>query len=166
MEKLSPLRLRLKQAIEWLKTNKNLQQKDIAQLMGMAEASFSRGLKRCNDRVDSDFVVKFHQATDGEFNLDWLLEGTEPMFADSADKGNSYQFTSTPVDMIELYAQRIRLVDDLRTSLKDELAEVRNLRVELQQVRDDFRDATYRLTLALRNIQEQKSVNIGFAAEP
>ena len=62
--------------------------------------------------------------------------------------------------------QRIRLVDDLRTSLKDELAEVRNLRVELQQVRDDFRDATYRLTLALRNIQEQKSVNIGFAAEP
>ena len=166
MEKLSPLRLRLKQSIEWLKANKSMQQKDIAQRMGMAEASFSRGLKRCNDRVDSDFVIKFHQATDGAFNLDWLLEGTEPMLADSIEKRNSYQFTSTPVDMMELYAQRIRLVDDLRTSLKDELAEVRNLRVELQQVRDDFRDATYRLTLALQNIQEQKSVNIGFAAEP
>ena len=166
MEKLSPLRLRLKQSIEWLKANKAMQQKDIAQRMGMAEASFSRGLKRCNDRVDTDFVIKFHQATGGTFNLDWLLEGSEPMLVDSIEKGNSHQFTSTSVDMMELYAQRIRLVDDLRTSLKDELTEVRNLRMELQQVREDFRDATYRLTQALQNIREQKSFNIGFAAEP
>ena len=162
------LHQRLKQAIIWLKQNKNILQLDIAEKMGITTVGLSRGLARCQEKNDEDFVIKFHQATDEIFSLDWLLHGTGEKFTADIKKAEPANSTpaSTPVDMMELYAQRIRLVDDLRTSLKDELAEVRNLRVELQQVRDDFRDATYRLTQALRNIQEQKSVNIGFAAEP
>lgn len=151
MEKLSPLRLRLKQAIEWLKANKEVQQKDIAKRMGMAEASFSRGLKRCDDKFDSEFVIKFHQATDEIFSLDWLLEGTGQMFADGSGNNNLRQSESTTSDILEIYAQRIRLVDDLRTTLKEELAEVRNMRIELQEARDAFRDVTYRLSMILQN---------------
>ena len=84
MEDLLPLHLRLKQAIEWLKANKQMKQMDIAQRMGMAEASFSRGLKRCVERVDENFIIKFHQATDEVFSLDWLLNGTGDKFAEKS----------------------------------------------------------------------------------
>ena len=162
------LHQRLKQAIVWLKQNKNILQLDIAKKMNMTTVGLSRGLARCKEKNDEEFVIKFHQATDEIFSLDWLLNGTGEKFTADIKKAELTNSTpaSTPLDMMELYAQRIRLVDDLRTSLKDELAEVRNLRMELQQVRDDFRDATYRLTQTLQNIQEQKSINIGFAAEP
>jgi DNA-binding transcriptional regulator LsrR (DeoR family) len=84
MEDLLPLHLRLKQAIEWLKANKQMKQMDIAQRMGMAEASFSRGLKRCVERVDENFIIKFHQATDEVFSLDWLLNGTGEKFTEKS----------------------------------------------------------------------------------
>lgn len=120
MENLSPLRLRLKQAIEWLKVNKSMQQKDIAKLMGMAEASFSRGLKRCNERDDADFVVKFHQATKF-FNLDWLLDAKEPMLAADITQSNQSQSESTlePSTVINVlvadYTHQInRLEDELK----------------------------------------------------
>lgn len=158
-----PSRIRLKQAIEWLRANKNMQQKDIARHMGIVEASFSRGLKRCEYNVDSDFIIKFHQATDGVFNLEWLLEGTEPMLAVDVSKVNSRQPESTEIDMLELYAQRIRLVDDLRVTLKAELEEVKAIREELKNARDDFRDATYRLTQYLNRLSNNQTV--GIAAE-
>lgn len=161
MDRLSHLYLRIKQAIEWLKANKGMQQKDIAQSMGMAEASFSRGLKRCAERYDSDFVIKFHQATKGMFSLDWLLEGTGSMFPDDTDKSSA----EPNADILELYAQRIRLVDDLRASLKEELAAVHALRTELQQAREDFRDATFQLTRTLAMFNTQSDTHIGLAAE-
>ena len=80
MANYSPLYLRLKQAIEWLKANKEMKQQDIAKAMGMAESSFSRSLKRCESRVDKDFVIKFYQSTDEIFSLDWLLFGTGNKF--------------------------------------------------------------------------------------
>lgn len=137
MEKLSPLRLRLKQAIEWLKVNKSMQQKDIAKLMGMAEASFSRGLKRCNERDDTDFVVKFHQATKF-FNLDWLLDAKEPMLAEDFAQSNQSQSESTldPSSVINVlvadYTHQInRLEDDLKKKgieMEERLAE-KNARI-------------------------------------
>jgi hypothetical protein len=38
-------------------------------------------------------------------------------------------------------AHVLRLVDDLRTSLKDELEEVKAIKAELQEARDDYRQA-------------------------
>ena len=80
MEKGLSLNLRLKQAIEWLKSNKQMKQMDIAKKMGITEASFSRGIKRCEERFDSGFVIKFHQATGEIFSLDWLLHGVGDKF--------------------------------------------------------------------------------------
>ena len=55
-------------------------------------------------------------------------------------------------DIMELYAQRLRLVDDLRQSLKEELEEVRTIKEDMHTAVYDFRDATYRLTQALAKL--------------
>ena len=77
---------RLKQAIVWLKANKNVMQRDIAQQMGMTEVGFSRGIARCKERRDEEFVIKFHQATGEIFSLEWLLDGTGPKFTEQVEK--------------------------------------------------------------------------------
>ena len=155
------LHQRLKQAIIWLKQNKNILQLDIAEKMNMTTVGLSRGLARCKEKNDEDFVIKFHQATDEIFSLDWLLYGTGSMFPDDTDRS----IAEPNADLLELYAQRIRLVDDLRASLKEELAAVHALRTELQQARDDFRDATFQLTRTLAMFNTQPDTHIGLAAE-
>ena len=103
------LHQRLKQAIIWLKQNKNILQLDIAEKMGMTTVGLSRGLARCKEKNDEDFVIKFHQATDEIFSLDWLLYGTGEKFTADIKKAEPVTSTpaSTPVDMMELYAQRV-----------------------------------------------------------
>ena len=78
MPVISPVYIRMKQAVTWLKQNKNLLQKDIADKMGMSEVAFSNGMKRIQQKFDEDFIIKFHQATEEIFSLDWLLNGTFP----------------------------------------------------------------------------------------
>ena len=57
MEEKDKLYLRLKQAIIWLK-NKDILQKDIAAKMEMSTVGFSRGVARCKEKYDEDFVIK------------------------------------------------------------------------------------------------------------
>ena len=85
------------------------------------------------------------------FSLDYLLTGNGQLITQEEDaRIGEHEQVKTELkqqaDILELYAQRIRLVDDLRITLKEELAEVRAIRTELQQARDDFRDATNRIT--------------------
>jgi len=84
MSETSPLYIRMKQAVQWLKQNKNMLQKDIASKMGMSEVAFSNGMKRIQMKYDEEFVIKFHQATDEVFSLDWLLNGTGEKFAEKS----------------------------------------------------------------------------------
>lgn len=98
------------------------------------------------------------------FNLDYLLTGNGQLITQEEDAhiGEHEQLKTEleqQADILELYAQRIRLVDDLRMTLKEELAEVRAIRTELQQARDDFRDATNRITQLLHS-----SSSIGYDA--
>ena len=91
------------------------------------------------------------EAYKGVFDLNYLLTGNGQLITHEEDAriGVHEQVKAEmeqKADILELYAQRIRLVDDLRMTLKEELAEVRAIRTELQQARDDFRDATNRIT--------------------
>ena len=121
MDEIQPLYLRLKQAIEWLKANAQMKQMDIAQRMGMAEASFSRGLKRCAERVDDSFVIKFHQATGEVFSLDWLLNGTGDKFTDKS-KTQEPQPVTTNVDFASYINALLAKSDETIASLKREIA--------------------------------------------
>ena len=91
------------------------------------------------------------EAYKGMFDINYLLTGNGQLITHEEDaRISEHEQVKTEMeqkaDILELYAQRIRLVDDLRMTLKEELAEVRAIRTELQQARDDFRDATNRIT--------------------
>ena len=144
------LHQRLKQAIVWLKQNKNMLQLDIAEKMGMTTVGLSRGLARCKEKNDEDFVIKFHQATDEVFSLDWLLHGTGEKFTTDINKSASKPSipASSPIDpssilnaalaaqmqtieslksekatLLEVHARELKAKDDLIQSLRDQLAD-------------------------------------------
>lgn len=124
------LHQRLKQAIVWLKQNKNILQLDIAKRMSMTTVGFSRGLARCKEKNDEDFVIKFHQATDEVFSLDWLLNGTGDKFAEKSkpqEKQPVIDHSSMVNASISAYIQLTnRLDEDLKKKeieMQERLAE-------------------------------------------
>ena len=123
------LHQRLKQAIVWLKQNKNMLQLDIAEKMGMTTVGLSRGLSRCKEKNDEDFVIKFHQATDEVFSLDWLLHGTGEKFTEdilnaaiAAQMQTIESLKSEKATLLEVHARELNAKDDLIQSLRDQLA--------------------------------------------
>ena len=121
MPTISPVYMRMKQAVTWLKQNKNLLQKDIAEKMGMSEVAFSNGMKRIQQKFDEDFIIKFHQATDEIFSLDWLMDGTGPKFTEEIEKPRP-QPTPINVDFSSYINALIAKSDETIASLKRELA--------------------------------------------
>ena len=102
-----------------------------------------------------------------EFNLEYLLTGEGSLLQDSPTDAPGVSPSNEMGNVLELYARMIRGVDDLRVQLKDALSDAIEVKGELQQARDDFRDATYRLNLLIENMQNKSDdpSNIGIAAD-
>lgn len=122
MPVISPLYMRMKQAVQWLKQNKNMLQKDIASKMGMSEVAFSNGMKRIQMKLDEDFIIKFHQATNEVFSLDWLLNGTGDKFVVEKVKPQEPQPATPSLDMSSYLNALLAKTDETIASLKRELA--------------------------------------------
>ena len=139
-------------------------QRDLAKRLNAGEGTVSKALKGDPASLTPQFLMRLNQAFPGVFSLDWLLNGTGEMLQASEKQTEPEAGTDSMPDsemsdgMLELYARMIRGVDDLRIQLKDELSEVKALKSELQQARDDFRDAASRLTQIL------SSANVNTAA--
>ena len=160
------LHQRLKQAIVWLKQNKNMLQLDIAEKMSMTSVGLSRGLARCKEKNDEDFVIKFHQATDEIFSLDWLLYGTGEKFTAANKKAETATAVpaSTPVDtssainaalaaqmesiellksekatLLQAHARELKVKNDLIQSLRDRLADKDRIIAEQKARLIDYR---------------------------
>ena len=160
------LHQRLRQAIVWLKQNKNMLQLDIAEKMGMTSVGLSRGLARCKEKNDEDFVIKFHQATGEIFSLEWLLYGTGEKFTADIKKAETATAVpaSTPVDtssainaalaaqmesiellksekatLLEAHARELKVKDDLIQSLRDQLADKDRIIAEQKARLIDYR---------------------------
>ena len=121
MPVISPLHIRMKQAVQWLKQNKGMLQKDIAEKMGITEVAFSNGMKRIQTKWDEDFVIKFQQSTGEIFSLDWLLNGTGDKFADKS-KTQEPQPVTTNVDFASYINALLAKSDETIASLKREIA--------------------------------------------
>ena len=157
---------RLKQAIVWLKQNKNMLQLDIAEKMNMTSVGLSRGLARCKEKNDEDFVIKFHQATGEIFSLDWLLYGTGEKFTADIKKAESAPAVpaSTPVGtssainaalaaqmesiellksekatLLEAHERELKVKNDLIQSLRDRLADKDRIIAEQKARLIDYR---------------------------
>lgn len=126
--------------------------------------------------LTDNLFTKICAAFPGVFNLDYLKTGDgylltieEEVKSSEIEKAASAS-TDAPAavqleNMLEMYARMIRGVDDLRLQLRDELAAVQAIKADLQQARDDFRDATYRLTQALSRINKSDTSYPLMAAE-
>ena len=128
-----PAGLRLKEALRWLKTNKNMEQKDVAVTMGTSETTVSRNIRAALDgRPNADFILKLSEATGVSFNLQYIVNGTGTLLAQQ-EKAEPTPASPATDNILELHAQMIRRVDDLRQELHDELIEIRQLKDELRQ---------------------------------
>ena len=136
----------------------------MAKAIGVQRTALSAAMNGNEAYLTDNLFTKICAAFPNVFNLEFLKTGKGTLLTAEEDAiaseielaANSKKNEST-ADLIELYAQRIRLVDDLRQSLKEELAEVRAVKEDLHTAVNDFRDATYRLTQALRTLNENRT---------
>lgn len=133
------LYIRVKQALTWLK-RKGVLQKNIAKEMGMAEASFTRGLSRIKEKRDEDFVIKFHSAVSKFISLDYLLYGNGDMLIDN-NKDEMSQPTLPPAFDLSIYIENAvkaatayadQTISALRSQLvdKDKLISAKDVIIE------------------------------------
>jgi hypothetical protein len=170
---------RVNQAYRWLIWLGEVDDKlSFAQRLGKERANITNILKKKGDASDR-FCGLILASFPGIFNRDWLLDGVGNMLATTnglptspfSTQVNQQAETDTQEQrqsIIDLYAGLIKESESFRREIKNELEEVRNLRSELQQARDDFREATYRMTQFMKNRSESISQHpsIGLAAEP
>ena len=158
------LYIRVKQSLAWLKRNQGILQKDIADKMGMAEASFTRALARIKEKNDEDFVISFHSVVSDFISLDYLLYGTGDLLVE-----NEKAVSSAPSEpsanipdmsslfnaalanahgMIEQLKQRLQEKDDLlaekdaRIAEKDErIAELKAHNIDLRRQLDQCQNS-------------------------
>lgn len=167
MDCSSPLYLRIKQALQWLKQNKQILQRDVAAKMGITEVAFSYGMKRVKDKSDENFVISFHQATKQIFSLDWLLYGEGNMLDDKAKSsdGLSSGIPSWADSLIELVSSNTKSIEFLKKENESLRQEIRGLRNVLKSIGSDIRKAhrtatydgkTIKLPIAAENINNQK----------
>ena len=122
-----------------------------AEALHYGRTSLSAAMNGDEKYLTDSLFKNICEAYKGVFDLNYLLTGNGQLITHEEDaRISEHEQVKTEMeqkaDILELYAQRIRLVDDLRMTLKEELEEVRAIRTELQQARDDFRDATNRIT--------------------
>ena len=131
---------------------------DFAEKLRMQRTGLSAAFNGSKANLTDNLFMKICAVFPDTFNLDYLLTGEGSLLLN--ENPQQPQKMEQTADILELYAQRVRLVDDLRQTLKEELEEVRTIRAELLQARNDFRDATYRLTQALRTLTPNPTVDI------
>jgi hypothetical protein len=127
---------RLQEVYVYLHKNRNIPTKaEFAESIDYARAYISSALngneKYLTNKLFESICEKFH-----ELNLEYLLHGNGELV-----KENKKEDTTHNDNALELYAQMIRGLDDLRQQLKQELAELQTLKQEYIQARDDFRKA-------------------------
>ena len=130
------LYIRVKQAIAWLKRNHGILQKDIADRMGMAEASFTRGLARIKEKNDEDFVISFHAAVSDFISLDYLLHGVGSLVTEDEKVGSrSMTVTNQQLpDMSSVINAALAAKDETIATLNDRIADLQRTIADKEEI--------------------------------
>ena len=133
----------------------------MAKAIGVQRTALSAAMNGNEAYLTDNLFTKICAAFPNVFNLEFLKTGIGTLLTIEEDAKSSeieQGYHQQPDDaaalnnILEMYARMIRGIDDLRVELNTNLAEVRALKEDLHQAIYDFRDATYRLTQALNNI--------------
>lgn len=131
------LYIRVKQALTWLKRNQGILQKDIADKMGMAEASFTRALARVKEKNDEDFVISFHSAVSEYISLEYLLEGKGELVCDNTKDAAIDSFsepTSRIPDMSSVFNSALAKADETIETLKSRIADLQRTIADKEEI--------------------------------
>lgn len=150
-------------------------QKHLAEILKVQRTGLSSAFNGSKANLTKNLFIKICAAFPGVFNLDYFLKGTGTLLTMEEDaKSSEIEKAAKPSsddsaamnNILEMYARMIRGVDDLRVELNTNLAEVKALKEDLHQAVYDFRDTTYRLTQALKEIKGTSSIRpMDIAAE-
>ena len=150
-------------------------QKHLAEILKVQRTGLSSAFNGSKANLTKNLFIKICAAFPGVFNLDYFLKGEGSLLTVEEDaKSSEIEKAAKPSsddsaamnNILEMYARMIRGVDDLRVELNTNLAEVKALKEDLHQAVYDFRDATYRLTQALKEINGTSSIRpMDIAAE-
>jgi transcriptional regulator with XRE-family HTH domain len=165
---------RLKEVYEHLRAHYGIHtQIDLAEAIHITRPALSSAMNGNDRYLTKNLFQKICASFPGVFNLDYLLTGEGSLLANGDESNDAHMVKedAPPTDevssnILELYARMIRGVDDLRIQLKEQLSEVQTVKSELQQVRDDLRTTTQRLSRALEQLNKNgNSHHIGIAAD-
>lgn len=130
---------------------------EFADKVKYARAYISSAMNGNEKYLTDKLFANISEAYPGVFNLDYLLTGDGELLTPEEDVKSSELANTTSnqtvIDnLIEMLSRTIRESDDLRVELKQQLAEVRAAKEDLHTAVYEFRDATYRLTQALKQL--------------
>lgn len=133
---------RLKEVYEYLRYQCGIHtQSDVAKALKMTRPSFSAALNGNEKYLTKSLFMKLCAAFPNVFNLDYLLTGEGSLLLHPPEPAPA-PTTLANDNLLELHAQMIRRVDDLRQELHDELMEVRHLKDELRATIAELKSAT------------------------
>lgn len=160
---------RLNEIYEHLHAHHGIHTKvQFAEDMGYARAYISSALNGNPKNLTDALFNNINSHWPHVFNLDYLLTGEGYLLTDEEEvTADEIEKTiKSEHDIIVNYASLVRQLDDLRTQAKNELAEIQFVKSELQQARDDFRNAVSSLRYCLGVLSYQESNHLDVAAEP
>ena len=142
---------RLKEAYDYLRYQHGIHtQMEMANALQITRSSFSAAMNGNEKYLTKSLFMKICAAFPGVFNLDYLLNGTGTLLAQQ-EKAEPTPVSPATDNLLELHAQMIRRVDDLRQELHQELLAIRALKDELRAT--------------LSELQRSNSHDYGMAAE-
>ena len=147
---------------DWMKKYKRLNQEQLSVLLGTTGSRISE-YKSGRKIVTEELKKSIINAAEGKIHAPYLEGKSKYMLVENvpSDELNAHIDARNPdytqlvedikekesANMLELYAHMIRTLDDLRIELKNELAEIRTIKSELQQARNDYHLAIQQLNL-------------------
>jgi hypothetical protein len=126
----------------------------LADKLKVQRTGLSAALNGSKANLTDNLFMKICAAFPGVFNLDYLLTGTGTLLA-AKEKAEPTPVSPATDNILELHAQMIRRVDDLRQELHDELMEVRQLKDELRATLSELKQSNNRdLGIAAETLDE------------
>ena len=124
MANFNPMRTRLKEAFNYLKVERKLDQKGVAALMNTTETTVSRNLNAAGEgRVNTDFLIRLNNAVGNVFNIQYIIDGSGNLIEDTGQ--NAVMKRRGDESLAEMVAGLIDDVESIRRQLNTLLDKVR-----------------------------------------
>ena len=147
--------MRLVEALTYLKRQRKITQAKLAEMMGTSQAAISRNVTTAGMReINKEFLAAMNSCVGNIFNLDYIVNGRGELLSTAPAEEQKTEPNGNN-SIMELYAQLIHEVEQLRTELNTQLREVKDVREQLTQEREALQNISQQLTATLMGARGQ-----------